>query len=143
MSNILQWLTDLGQKPAAEQAAFIAKLPSGMLSCRKRVSDLMDICEKAFGTSGRSVLEQGKKCIERIVAKNNGESDPLDEAKKTLELDLQSHTVLIASLKEVKKSANLWTVFNITTNIDDVIAKISELEESGDRIVGDISHAAR
>ena len=102
----------------------------------------MDICEKAFGTSGRSVLEQGKKCIERIVAKNNGETDLLDEAKKTLELDLQSHTVLIASLKEVKKSANLWTVFNITTNIDDVIAKFSELEESGDRIVADISHAA-
>ena len=143
MSNILQWLTDLGQKPAAEQVAFVAKLPSGMLFCRKRVSDLMDICEKAFGTSSRSVLEQGKKCIERIVAKNNGETDPLDEAKKTLELDLQSHTVLIAGLKELKKSANSWTVFNITTNIDDVIAKISELEESGDRIIADISHAAR
>ena len=145
MAKALEWLTDLGQKPGPEQVAFIAKLPSGMLSCRKRVSDLMDMCEKAFGTSGRSVLEQGKKCIERIVAstKKNGESDSLDEAKETLELDLASHTVLIASLKDVKKDANSWTVFNITINIDNVISKFSDLEESGDRIVADIKHASK
>ena len=145
MSNILQWLTDLGKKPAAEQATFIAKLPSGMLSCRKRVSDLMGMCEKAFGTSGRSVLHIGRKCIDKIVAstQKNGQSDSLDEAKETLELDLASHTVLIASLKDVKKDANSWTVFNITTNIDNVISKFSDLEESGHRIVADISQAGK
>ena len=105
----------------------------------------MDMCEKAFGTSGRSVLEQGKKCIERIAAstKKNGESDSLDEAKETLEGHLDSHTVLIASLKDVKKDANSWTVFNITTNIDNVISKFSDLEESGHRIVADIKHASK
>ena len=145
LSNIMQWLTDLGQKPAAEQAAFIAKLPSGMLSCRKRVSDLMDICEKAFGTSGRSVLQQGKRCIERLAAtiEKNGECAPLNEAKEALEAEITSHVVLIGSLKDVKNDANSWTVFNITTNLDNVASKFSDLEESGKRIVADISRAGK
>ena len=145
MGHTITWLTDLGQKPPAELAPFIAKLPSGMLSCRNRVRDLLDICERCFGTSGRSVVEQGKKCIERTVAstQKNGGSDALGEAKRALEVNLQSHDVLVASLKDVKKDVSSWTVFNITVNIDNVLAKFSELEESGDRILADISHAGK
>lgn len=141
MSNILRWWTDLGQKPAAEQVAFVAKLPSGMLFCRKRVSDLMDICEKAFGSSGVSVFGKGKRCIGRIAAKKKevSESESLDNAKKALESDLESHSVLIASLKDVKEAANAWTVFNVSSNIDSVILKFTTLEESGDRIVADMA----
>ena len=141
MSNILRWFTDLGQKPADEQVAFIAKLPSGMLTFRKKVSDLMDSCEKAFGSSGVSVFGKGKRCIDRIVAKKKEviESESLDNAKKALESDLESHSVLIASLKDVKEAANAWTVFNVSSNIDNVILKFTDLEESGDRIVADMA----